>query len=211
MKRILSALALTFILTSSAFALTDSEYKEFMKNSDFAAADKEMQEAWNEAKSKMPPKFFERLQSKQREWLSHGRDKGAAQLMKADPKMSRVEAYTQETGSRLEAILGAIDASKLTPDDAQGFFILNDNGRHVEVNITLEKNRSLTAEFFGDNGSIWEANGRISANVLTVSNDKGSAAITYWDTSYPEIKSDKKLRDSGINIDGNYGRKVNAY
>ena len=211
MKHLLSALALTFILTSSAFALTDSEYKEFMKNSDFAQAEKELAETWSTAKSKMSPKFFERLQSEQREWLSHGRDKGAADLMKVDPELSRPEAYAQETNSRVEAILSAIDAANLTPDDAEGFFLLDENGRHVEVNITLEKDRSLTAEFFGRDGTIWKANGRVSANVLTVSNDKGSAAITYWNLSYPEIKSDKKLKDNGINIDGKYGGKVNAF
>lgn len=211
MKHLLSALALTLIFTSSAFALTDSEYKDFMKNSDFAAAEKELAEAWNTAKSQMPPEHFKHLQSEQREWLSHGRDKGAADLMKSDPELSRAEAYAQETGSRVEAILSAIDASALTPDKAEGFFVLNENGRYIELTVTAEGS-SLTAQFTGNDGNtLWKADGKISANVLTVSDTKGSAAITYWNLSYPEVKSDKKLRDNGINIDGKYGGKVNAF
>ena len=211
MKHLLSALALTLIFTSSAFALTDPDYKELMKDSKFAAAEKELAEAWNEAKSKMPAEHFKHLQAEQREWLSKGRDKGAADLMKADPKMSRAEAYAQETGSRVEAINSAVNASSLTPENAEGFFVLNENGRYIELTVSTEGN-SLSAQFMDNKGSqLWNAEGKISANVLTVSDEKGSAQITYWNLSRPEVKSDKKLKDNSINIDGRYSEPVTAF
>ncbi len=211
MKKFLSSLALLLLISSNAFALSDSEYKEMLKDSSFADSEKELAKVWAEAK-KLPAKFFEHLQKEQREWVSHGRDKRAESLMKADKTLSRAQAYAQETGSRVEAINSAIDAANLTAEKlSDGFFINNDNGKYIELSITLEGG-NLTAEFTGKNGnSIWKADGKISGNVLTLSGEKGSASITFWNMSYPLVVCDKSLKDSGVNVDGNYHERVTAF
>ena len=56
MKKFLSSLALLFLISSGAFALSDSEYKELMKDSSFADSEKELAKVWAEAK-KLPAKF----------------------------------------------------------------------------------------------------------------------------------------------------------
>lgn len=211
MKKFLSSLAVFFLISSGAFALSDSEYKEMMKDSEFADAEKELAQSWSEAK-KLPAKFFEHLQKEQREWVSHGRDKRAESLMKADKSLSRTQAYAQETGSRVEAINSAIDAANLTAEKlADGFFINNDSGKYIELSIHAE-GENLTAEFTGKDGNtIWKADGKISGNVLILSGEKGSAAITFWNMSYPVVVCDKSLKDSGINVDGKYHERVTAF
>lgn len=211
MKKFLSSLALLLLISSNAFALSDSEYKEMLKDSSFADSEKELAKVWAETK-KLPAKFFEHLQKEQREWVSHGRDKRAESLMKADKTLSRAQAYAQETGSRVEAINSAIDAANLTAEKlSDGFFINNDNGKYIELSITLEGG-NLTAEFTGKNGnSIWKADGKISGNVLTLSGEKGSASITFWNMSYPVVVGDKSLKDSGVNVDGKYHERVTAF
>ena len=210
-KKFLSALAVLFLISSSALALSDSEYKELMKDSSFADSEKELAKVWAEAK-KLPAKFFEHLQKEQREWVSHGRDERAESLMKADKTLSRSEAYAQETGSRVEAINSAIDAASLTPEKlSDGFFICNDNGKYIELSITLEDG-NLTAEFTGNDGKlIWKSDGKISENVLTLSGEKGSASITFWNMSYPVVAGDKGLKGNGVNVDGQYHERVTAF
>ena len=211
MKKFLSSLALLLLISSNAFALSDSEYKEMLKDSSFADSEKELAKVWAETK-KLPAKFFEHLQKEQREWVSHGRDKRAESLMKADKTLSRAQAYAQETGSRVEAINSAIDAANLTAEKlSDGFFINNDNGKYIELSITLEGG-NLTAEFTGKNGnSIWKADGKISGNVLTLSGEKGSASITFWNMSYPVVAGDKSLKGNGVNVDGKYHERVTAF
>ena len=211
MKKFLSSLALLLLISSNAFALSDSEYKEMLKDSSFADSEKELAKVWAETK-KLPAKFFEHLQKEQREWVSHGRDKRAESLMKADKTLSRAQAYAQETGSRVEAINSAIDAANLTAEKlSDGFFINNDNGKYIELSITLEGG-NLTAEFTGKNGnSIWKADGKISGNVLTLSGEKGSASITFWNMSYPVVAGDKSLKGNGVNVDGQYHERVTAF
>ena len=211
MKKFLLSLAVLFLMSSNAFSLSDSEYRKMMKDSDFAEADKELSQAWNEAK-KLPAKFFEHLQAEQREWISHGRDKRAESLMKADRTLTRTQAYAQETSSRVEAINSAIDAANLTPEKlADGFFFCNDGGKYTELSITFE-GETLMADFTDNDGNtIWKAGGKISGNVLTLSGEKGSASVTFWNMSYPVVVGDKSLRDSGINVDGKYHERVTAF
>lgn len=211
MKKFLLSLAVLLIVSSNALALSDSDYKEMMKDSDFAEAEKELAQSWNEAK-KLPAKFFEHLQNEQREWVSHGRDKRAEALMKADKSLSRTQAYAQETGSRVEAINSAIDAANLTPDKlSDGFFICDDGGKYTELSITLE-GATLTATFNGKDGNtLWKADGKILGNVLMLSGEKGTAEVTFWNMSYPIVAGDKSLKDSGVNVDGKYHERVTAF
>ena len=99
MKRLLTITALILVLSVPAFALSDSEYKKFMKNADFAAADKELTKAYKEAKKIMSKDDFEELKEEQREWVKSTRDEEAEELIEEDG-LSRVKAYTIVTLSR---------------------------------------------------------------------------------------------------------------
>ncbi len=100
-KRIFIAVLVIFIITGSAFALSDAEYKQMIKNSEFARADKALNDAWSEAKNSLSANDFEALKNNQREWISKGRDNEAKELMN---RLSKIEAYTAVTYSRAEYI-----------------------------------------------------------------------------------------------------------
>ena len=81
--------------------LSDNEYKQMMQNSDFANADKALNQAWRNAKNSLSENEFNALKKDQNSWIKKGRDNEAQSLM---PSMSRIEAYTSVTNSRAEYI-----------------------------------------------------------------------------------------------------------
>ena len=81
--------------------LSDNEYGQMMKNSDFANADKALNQAWKNAKNSLSEEDFNALKKDQNSWIKKGRDNEAKDLMSS---MSRVEAYTSVTNSRAEYI-----------------------------------------------------------------------------------------------------------
>ena len=76
---------------SSIFALSDKEYKQMMRNSGFARADKALNQAWKNAKNSLSGGDFETLKRGQMSWIKSGRDNKASLLLE---NMSRVQAYT---------------------------------------------------------------------------------------------------------------------
>ncbi len=218
MKRVLfvlSVLAVLSMLVSSAAALSDSEYKEMMKDPNFAKTEKELSSVWAEAKAKLSKEHFEHLQNSQREWLSKTRDEYAENVMKSDPKLSRVQAYTTATEDRIDDIKSAIWASSMKPEDADRVFTMHtkgDNGYTVDMTHD-DKTGTVTADFYawGSQKSLWKAEGKLSGNVLTVSNDKGSAVITFWDLDTISVKTGEKLKSNGISIDGTYTPQPRTY
>ena len=81
--------------------LSDNEYKQMMKNSDFANADKALNQAWRNAKNSLSDNEFNALKKDQNSWIKRGRDNEARALLS---RMSRVEAYTSVTNARAEYI-----------------------------------------------------------------------------------------------------------
>ena len=102
MKRILAIFALVLLVASPSFALSDAEYLKFKKNAKFYQADKKLTQVWNELKKSMPAKNFAELQKNQRTWIKSGRDQDARVYLKKG--YSKVEAYTQATLDRVEAL-----------------------------------------------------------------------------------------------------------
>ena len=103
MRRLISALTLIFLLTVPAFGLSDSEYLRMRKSSsDFARADKRLNQVWANLKKSLPKNVFTQLDKLQREWVKSGRDDEAAILM--DDGYSRMEAYTMATNDRADAL-----------------------------------------------------------------------------------------------------------
>ena len=103
MKRLISALTLILLLTVPAFGLSDAEYLRMRKSSsDFARADKRLNQVWANLKKSLPKNVFTQLDKLQREWVKSGRDDEAAELM--SDGYSRMEAYTMATNDRADAL-----------------------------------------------------------------------------------------------------------
>ena len=81
--------------------LSDNEYKQMMKNPDFANADKALNQAGRNAKNSLSENDFNALKKDQNFWIKRGRDNEARALLS---RMSRVEAYTSVTNARAEYI-----------------------------------------------------------------------------------------------------------
>ena len=113
---------------SSIFALSDKEYKQMMRNSGFARADKALNQAWKNAKNSLSGGDFETLKRGQMSWIKSGRDNKASLLLE---NMSRVQAYTLVTNSRAEfinayvrGIVSAKPGAEVTNDDLPSEFLM---------------------------------------------------------------------------------------
>lgn len=136
MKRFVSALALIFLLTVPAFALTDAEYLKMRKsNSDFARADRNLNQAWSKLKRSLPKSVFNKLDKLQREWVKSGRDEEAASLM--NEGYSRMEAYTMVTADRADSLPKIAD--DIRRDLRRG---RNNESRNPQPKITPTKRNS---------------------------------------------------------------------
>lgn len=103
MKRIYLALLLVLTLCSAAFALSDKDYLRLKRNSkNFARADAELSEVYEEIKDTLSAREFERVKREQRNWIRTGRDAYAKKRMRAGD--SRSEAYTEATLARVQEL-----------------------------------------------------------------------------------------------------------
>ncbi|MBQ7193560.1 MAG: DUF1311 domain-containing protein [Synergistaceae bacterium] len=101
MKRFISALLLIVLMSVPAVALTDSEYLRMRKSSsDFARADKRLNQVWSSLKKSLPKSVFSQLEKSQAEWVRTGRDDEASAYM--EDGYSRMEAYTMATSARAD-------------------------------------------------------------------------------------------------------------
>ena len=107
MKGIMRRLCIVFValltLAAPALALSDEEYRQFMKDPAFAAADKKLNEAWAAAQKALPKAEFEALKKEQSAWIAKGRDEEAKDTYQSSGyTLSMQEAYTSVTERRAE-------------------------------------------------------------------------------------------------------------
>lgn len=101
MKRFLAVITLLFMLSAPALALSDAEFLRMKKNnSDFARADRRLNQVWSQLKKNTSKAVFRILSSEQKDWLEWGRDEDAESYM--EEVYSRVEAYTMATSDRAD-------------------------------------------------------------------------------------------------------------
>ena len=98
MRRLFMVIAVLLVISTPAFALSDSEYRKMMKDPEFSAADMELTSAYNEAKRIMSESEFAGFRESQRNWIAKQRDVRAKTYM--EDGYSRVEAYTKATLER---------------------------------------------------------------------------------------------------------------
>lgn len=103
MKKFYLAALLVLALCSSAFALSDKDYLRLKRNSkNFARADRELTQVYEEVKDTLSAREFERVKREQRNWIRTGRDAFAKRRMRAGD--SRAEAYTAATLARVQEL-----------------------------------------------------------------------------------------------------------
>ena len=105
----LVVVAILFAFVSSALALSDKEYKQMMKNSDFAKADKALNQAYKNAKSSLSGELWKTLKDDQMSWIKKDRDFEANLVIK-EMSVSRVQAYATVTAARAEYINEYVNA-----------------------------------------------------------------------------------------------------
>ena len=101
--RIISVIIAICLLASTAFALTDRDYKVLMKDKKFAAADRALNAKFKEAKRLLSKKAFARVRNAQSEWIKEGRDAEAKAWMEEDG-LSFVDAYTKATREQTKTL-----------------------------------------------------------------------------------------------------------
>ena len=104
---VLTVAGILLTLVSSAFALSDKEYKQMMRNPFFAKADKALNQAYKNAENSLPQKLFEDLKAKQTSWIKKGIDI-EADLAIRELTLDRVQAYTYVTNERAKYINGYV-------------------------------------------------------------------------------------------------------
>ena len=95
------AALLMVLWCSSAYALSDAEYKKMLNDKEFAQADRQLRQAYNRALNTLKDSKAaqEKLRTDQRKWIASGRDEDAKAVM---GRYSRVRAYTIATRARAE-------------------------------------------------------------------------------------------------------------
>ena len=128
----------------TAFALDDAEYRQFMKNQEFRAADKELGDAWRKAKSTMPPSQFEVLRREQRAWVSAKRDVDAKEYIAVG--YPRVEAYAIATRARAAWLSERAELASLieAADGVQGAYVRRLEGQPATLKVRWVNRQSGT-------------------------------------------------------------------
>ena len=151
LRKVLASLCLLLIVAFPAFSLSQEDYRELLKDSEFAAADDELKEAWDYAKNNLAPEKFDELKESQREWAKNGRDESAEELIDFQG-YSKVMAYTAVTKERAEEIRKISgqpekkSAEKLQPEKIQTGIISADKdyitviaeGKNTDRKLALE-------------------------------------------------------------------------
>ncbi|MBQ7197098.1 MAG: DUF1311 domain-containing protein [Synergistaceae bacterium] len=209
MKRLISVVAIIFVFAVPAFALSDAEYLRMKKNPDFAAADKELTNAYNQAKKSMSKEEFAEFKDDQREWIARDRDVRAQAFM--EDGYSRVEAYTMATLERAEGIrarlsvimLGLIDVRDI--DDA--YF---DNGKDSYLYLSLYDYSGMAFEVsFSGQGDKIELTGVYDYDnkILEASDGDLKATLKFLDEDTVRVKVNSPFKRAfSVNPEGTYKR-----
>ena len=182
MKRVFAVVFAVLLFAASAFALSDAEYKKMKKDSPaFARADKELSQAWSEAKKVLGKSDFNALKKEQQEWIAKGRDRRAKALM--NEGMSRAEGYAAATRERTKVIRTNIEIAR---NKARGnkparqvnsghFYAIYEREDTAYMEISGD-GTEMTVKFH-DHGREWEGEGTIEGQQLVLMDDEDDELI----------------------------------
>ncbi len=117
-KSVVLAFLFVFVLgVSSAFALSDEEYRALVASSpEFKEADQNLGSVWKEFYAGLSEKDKKYYKTGQQQWVKKWRDDDAKKLMK-NLGVSKAEAYTQVTRRRVNTLRILQHNSKLSQEE----------------------------------------------------------------------------------------------
>ena len=160
--------------------LTETEYQSFLRDPDFALADKNLRLIWRDAQRQLPLNRLEIIRKQQEEWEKSGRDREAEQYKNASyehisGKSQRINSYLEATLVRCSWLWNKFGPFKVGGyDDANfscGWADYERRVLYVEFNagspenyaVTVKGNRITVPDRYGDilfksNSLIWIGN-----------------------------------------------------
>jgi len=215
-KFFISFLFLVTILATSAFALSDAEYKKMMKNPEFARADKRLNQTWKKVSNLLKGAALDRLKKNQREWINEGRDYVANGFI--EEGYSRVEAYTIATNMRSDELPTLVKSisSASSRKGVQGSYTRRDRrggSSELEVRLLNSKTSEVEVNFsaVSDTGNTgeWSCRGKIKNGVLEIYDEEAEAYATLnfnGDKVEVETEGLEFYLGVGVTLDGTYFR-----
>ena len=210
MRRLISVLAFMLVISVPAFALSDAEYLRMKKNPEFAAADRKLTVAYNEAKRVMSKSEFDSLRKDQRQWIAKQRDVRAKTFM--EDGYSRVEAYTKATLERAEGILARLHVIQTCVIDDVGEIddAYYDNGKGSYLYLSLVSRAEYWFEVsFAGQGDKVVMMGHFDPDDNTIAlEDNGlKAVLTFSDKDTLSVRVNSAFRRAfTVDADGKYTR-----
>ena len=211
-------------LAGPAAGLSDAEYREMMKDPDFAKADRALNEEWSRLLKEggLSEAGIKALKADQVEWVRKGRDAAAKRYMMEDG-YTALEAYTSVTAMRVDALPHIVEPIFLKDrsDGPQGYYVRSEDGRETgrlsvrwidkeagEVKVGMEANLVLgpkDVEY-----RYWSGGGTVRKGVLKADGEydgQGSATFTFKGDSVQVVVSPDIAPDVDVTLDGTYVRQ----
>ena len=210
-------------LAGPAAGLSDAEYREMMKDSDFARADRALNEEWSRLLKEggLSKAGIKALKADQAEWVRKGRDTQARLIM--ENGYAALEAYTTATGMRTEALPDLAERIFLQdrPDGPQGYYVRREGGRETgwlsvrwtdkkagEVKVGAEAIVVLQPD--NVRSGAWFGEGTVRKGVLKALDGEESATFTFKGDKVQVVTSpgfSSSTVGLGVTIEGTYVRQ----
>ena len=209
MKRLISIVAIIFIYSVPAFALSDAEYLKMKKDPEFAKADRELTRAYNQAKKSMSKEDFADFREDQRQWIARDRDVRAKTFM--EDGYSKVEAYTEATLERARGIRAELSVMALELIDVREIDdAYYDNGKDSYLHLSLYDYSGMAFEItFSGQGDRIELSGVYDYDNKTMNASDGDlkATLTFIDEDTVRVKVNSPFRRAfSVDAEGTYER-----
>ena len=210
-------------LAGPAAGLSDAEYREMMKDRNFAEADRALNEAWSSILKEggLSKAGIKALKADQAEWVRKGRDTQARLIM--ENGYTALEAYTTATGMRTEALPDLTERIFLQdrPDGPQGYYVRREDGRETgwlsvrwidkeagEVRVGAEAIVVLQPD--NVRSGAWFGEGTVRKGVLKALDGEESATFTFKGDKVQVVTSpgfSSSTVGLGVTIEGTYVRQ----
>ena len=211
-------------LAGPAAGLSDAEYREMMKDRDFAEADRALNEAWSRILKEggLSEAGIKALKAEQEEWVKKGRDAAARRNM-AEFGYTAVRAYASATSERVDDLPYIVEPIFLQdrPDGPQGYYVRREDGRETgllsvrwidkkagKLKVGMEANLVLGPKDL--EYRYWSGEGTVRKGVLKALDGEESATFTFKGDKVQVVASpgfSSSTVGLGVTIEGTYIRQ----
>lgn len=103
-------------LSDTRSTLSEAEYKQMMKNPEFAKADKALNNAWQNAKKSLSDSDFNALKQRQNEWIARGRSEWVSSVSEYFDKITAYTIATRERAKYIDMLARGCSAATVHGD-----------------------------------------------------------------------------------------------